>query len=140
MLACLGAGLSNAQIAHRLYLSEATVKGYVSRMLVKLECANRTQAGLLAHDAGIAGDLRQRQHARRPRAVADLDVHGGQPGGSGRRASGWLFGLQFADHLQRVADVLADVGHGVEDVPDRALAVDHIGDPARQQAEHRRYP
>ena len=53
VLACLGAGLSNAQIAGRLYLSEATVKGYVSRMLVKLGCANRTQAGLLAHDAGI---------------------------------------------------------------------------------------
>jgi signal transduction histidine kinase len=35
------------------YGSEATVKGYVSRMLVKLDCANRTQAGLLAHDAGI---------------------------------------------------------------------------------------
>jgi DNA-binding NarL/FixJ family response regulator len=27
----------------------------VSRMLVKLGCANRTQAGLLAHDAGIVG-------------------------------------------------------------------------------------
>src|SRR5215469_4902735 len=53
VLACLGEGLSNAQIAARLYLSEATVKGYVSRMLVKLECANRTQAGLLAHDAGL---------------------------------------------------------------------------------------
>jgi DNA-binding NarL/FixJ family response regulator len=53
VLAGLGEGLSNAQIASRLYLSEATVKGYVSRMLVKLECANRTQAGLLAHDAGI---------------------------------------------------------------------------------------
>ena len=53
VLACLGEGLSNAQIASRLYLSEATVKGYVSRMLVKLGCANRTQAGLLAHDAGI---------------------------------------------------------------------------------------
>jgi DNA-binding NarL/FixJ family response regulator len=55
VLACLGEGLSNAQIAGRLYLSEATVKGYVSRMLVKLGCANRTQAGLLAHDAGLAG-------------------------------------------------------------------------------------
>ena len=54
VLACLGAGLSNAQIAGRLYLSEATVKGYVSRMLYKLGCANRTQAGLLAHDAGLA--------------------------------------------------------------------------------------
>jgi len=53
VLGCLGEGLSNAQIASRLYLSEATVKGYVSRMLVKLGCANRTQAGLLAHDAGI---------------------------------------------------------------------------------------
>jgi DNA-binding NarL/FixJ family response regulator len=55
VLACLGEGLSNAQIGARLYLSEATVKGYVSRILVKLGCANRTQAGLLAHDAGIAG-------------------------------------------------------------------------------------
>ena len=53
VLACLGAGLSNAQIAQRLFLSEATIKGYVSRMLVKLDCANRTQAGLLAHDAGV---------------------------------------------------------------------------------------
>ena len=53
VLAGLGEGLSNAQIAARLYLSEATVKGYVSRMLVKLGLANRTQAGLLAHDAGI---------------------------------------------------------------------------------------
>jgi DNA-binding NarL/FixJ family response regulator len=55
VLDCLGEGLSNAQIAERLYLSEATVKGYVSRMLDKLGCANRTQAGLLAHDAGIVG-------------------------------------------------------------------------------------
>jgi DNA-binding NarL/FixJ family response regulator len=55
VLACLGEGLSNAQIAERLYLSEATVKGYVSRMLDKLGCANRTQVGLLAHDAGIVG-------------------------------------------------------------------------------------
>jgi DNA-binding NarL/FixJ family response regulator len=54
VLTGLGDGLSNAQIAARLYLSEATVKGYVSRMLDKLGCANRTQAGLLAHDAGLA--------------------------------------------------------------------------------------
>jgi DNA-binding NarL/FixJ family response regulator len=53
VLACLGEGLSNAQIAARLFLSEATIKGYVSRMLDKLGCANRTQAGLIAHDAGI---------------------------------------------------------------------------------------
>ena len=53
VLTCLGEGLSNAQIAARLYLSEATVKGYVSRMLEKLGVENRTQAGLLAHDAGL---------------------------------------------------------------------------------------
>ena len=53
VLTCLGRGLSNAQIAEHLFLSEATIKGYVSRMLVKLECTNRTQTGLLAHDAGL---------------------------------------------------------------------------------------
>ncbi|MFI6601977.1 response regulator [Nonomuraea sp. NPDC050536] len=53
VLALLGEGLSNAQIAARLYLAEATIKGYVSRMLDKLGCANRTQAGLIAHDAGL---------------------------------------------------------------------------------------
>jgi DNA-binding NarL/FixJ family response regulator len=59
VLACLTEGLSNAQIAGRLYLSEATVKGYISRLLVKLDCANRTQAGLLAHHAGLVGPDRQ---------------------------------------------------------------------------------
>ncbi|TDD75412.1 response regulator transcription factor [Actinomadura darangshiensis] len=53
VLACLGEGLSNAQIGKRLSLSEATVKSYVSRMLVKLGCENRTQAGLAAHNAGL---------------------------------------------------------------------------------------
>ena len=28
----------------------------------------------------------------------------------------------------------------LKDVPDRALAVDHVGDPAGQQAQHRRHP
>ncbi|MFV2177330.1 LuxR C-terminal-related transcriptional regulator [Actinomadura sp. LOL_016] len=53
VLACLGEGLSNAQIGKRLYLTESTVKSYVSRMLVKLGCENRTQAGLTAHSAGL---------------------------------------------------------------------------------------
>ncbi|MGH8875773.1 MAG: response regulator transcription factor [Stackebrandtia sp.] len=55
VLACLAEGLSNAEVGRRLYLSEATVKGYVSRLLLKLECDNRTQAGLLARDAGLTG-------------------------------------------------------------------------------------
>jgi DNA-binding NarL/FixJ family response regulator len=53
VLACLGEGMPNADIAGRLYLSEATVKTYVSRILDKLGCANRTQAGLLARAAGL---------------------------------------------------------------------------------------
>ncbi|MGW0227340.1 response regulator [Actinopolymorpha singaporensis] len=55
VLTCLGEGLSNAGIGRRLHLSEATVKGYVSRMLDKLGCENRTQVGLLAHEAGLTG-------------------------------------------------------------------------------------
>ncbi|MFI7598637.1 response regulator [Actinoplanes sp. NPDC049681] len=53
VLVMLGAGLSNAEIAHRLYMGEGTVKTHVSHVLVKLRCANRLQAALLAHDAGI---------------------------------------------------------------------------------------
>lgn len=53
VLACLGGGLSNAEIGTRLHLTEATVKGYVSNVLTKLDCDNRTRAGLLAHDAGL---------------------------------------------------------------------------------------
>jgi DNA-binding CsgD family transcriptional regulator len=50
---CLGQGLSNAQIGARLHLTESAVKGYVSRVLVKLGCANRTQAGLIAHELDL---------------------------------------------------------------------------------------
>jgi DNA-binding NarL/FixJ family response regulator len=47
-------GASNADIAAQLYLSEATVKAYVSRLLVKLDAANRVQIAILVHDAGLA--------------------------------------------------------------------------------------
>lgn len=53
MLGCLGEGLTNGEIAARLFLSEATIKSYVSRLLDKLDLANRTQAGLLAHQADL---------------------------------------------------------------------------------------
>jgi DNA-binding NarL/FixJ family response regulator len=52
VLTCLAHGMSNADIAGHLHLSPTTVKGHVSRILVKLNCLNRTQAGLLAHHAG----------------------------------------------------------------------------------------
>ncbi|HEX2132258.1 MAG TPA: response regulator transcription factor [Actinophytocola sp.] len=58
VLTLLGRGLSNADIGRALFLSEATVKSYVSRMLVKIDCRNRTQAGLLAREAGLVDDVR----------------------------------------------------------------------------------
>jgi len=49
-------GMSNAEIGRRLRMSETTIKTYVSRVLAKLDCANRVQAALLARDAGIVPD------------------------------------------------------------------------------------
>jgi DNA-binding NarL/FixJ family response regulator len=53
VLSLLGSGGSNAELAARLFVSEATVKTYVSRLLTKLDLANRTQAAILAHEAGL---------------------------------------------------------------------------------------
>lgn len=53
VLTLLGGGESNAVVAKRLFVSEATVKTYVSRLLTKLDLTNRTQAAILAHEAGL---------------------------------------------------------------------------------------
>jgi DNA-binding NarL/FixJ family response regulator len=53
VLRLVGRGESNATIAKELFVSEATVKTYVSRLLAKLDLANRTQAAILAHEAGL---------------------------------------------------------------------------------------
>jgi DNA-binding NarL/FixJ family response regulator len=53
VLVAVGRGLSNAEIGRELYLSEATVKTHVSRLLLKLGCANRVQVAIIAHDAGL---------------------------------------------------------------------------------------
>lgn len=54
VLRLLGSGLSNAEIADRLYLSEGTVRNYVSAVLTKLNLADRTQAAVLAVKHGLA--------------------------------------------------------------------------------------
>lgn len=48
----LGKGLSNYEIAKKLYISENTVKKHVSNILSKLELTHRTQAALLVNNAG----------------------------------------------------------------------------------------
>jgi DNA-binding NarL/FixJ family response regulator len=50
----IGQGKSNAEIAAALFMSVATVKAHVSRLLQKLDLDNRVQIALLAHDAGVA--------------------------------------------------------------------------------------
>ncbi|KJF22632.1 DNA-binding response regulator [Rhodococcus sp. AD45-ID] len=48
LLGLLGEGLTNRQIAARMFLAEKTVKNYVSRLLSKLGVERRTQAAILA--------------------------------------------------------------------------------------------
>jgi DNA-binding NarL/FixJ family response regulator len=54
VLAGLGRGLSNRQLAAELYVSEKTVKTHVSSLLAKLRLTDRTQAALFAVRAGVA--------------------------------------------------------------------------------------
>ncbi len=51
----VGAGASNAEIARMLFMSEATVKAHVSRLLSRLGVSNRVQIAILVHDAAQAG-------------------------------------------------------------------------------------
>ncbi|MED7929265.1 response regulator transcription factor [Nonomuraea sp. LP-02] len=53
VLALVGAGLSNAEIAGRLHIVEGTVKAYVSAILTRLDVRNRVQAAIIAHEAGL---------------------------------------------------------------------------------------
>jgi DNA-binding NarL/FixJ family response regulator len=55
VLSLLARGLTNADIAARLHLSEGTVRNYVSAVLAKLNVSDRTQAAVIALRYGMVG-------------------------------------------------------------------------------------
>ncbi|MBB5855390.1 response regulator [Amycolatopsis umgeniensis] len=59
VLALLGSGLSNADIAGKLFVVEGTVKAYVSTILNRLGARNRVQAAITAYEAGLVGGERE---------------------------------------------------------------------------------
>jgi len=53
VLRCLAEGMSNKEIAEKLYISTTTVRSHVSHILSKLGVSNRTQAALYAREQGL---------------------------------------------------------------------------------------
>ena len=55
VLVLVGQGLSNSEIAEKLFISVATAKAHVGRLLTKLTARDRVQLVIIAHRAGLVG-------------------------------------------------------------------------------------
>ena len=53
MLGAVARGLSNAEIAEELFMSHATAKTHVSRLLTKLDARDRAQLVMIAYESGV---------------------------------------------------------------------------------------
>ncbi|RFC78120.1 response regulator transcription factor [Streptomyces sp. AcE210] len=53
VLTLIGGGLTNAEVAERLFISGATAKTYVTRLLAKLDARDRVQLVIFAYEAGL---------------------------------------------------------------------------------------
>ena len=70
MLTLIASGLSNAEIAERLYISPATAKTHVAHLLTKLNARDRVQLVIIAYQAGLCPGLtRNGPRSQSPRAV-----------------------------------------------------------------------
>ncbi|WP_329123071.1 response regulator transcription factor [Streptomyces sp. NBC_01465] len=56
VVALVGGGLSNAEIAGKLFVVEGTVKAHVSAVLGRLDLKNRVQLAILAYEAGLVAE------------------------------------------------------------------------------------
>jgi DNA-binding CsgD family transcriptional regulator len=58
VLLSVAQGLSNQEIADSLFMSPATAKTHVSRLLTKLDARDRVQLVVMAYESGLVGDRR----------------------------------------------------------------------------------
>ena len=58
MLTLVGSGLSNTEIAADLFISVATAKTHVTRLLAKLDARDRVQLVIIAYEAGLVAPPR----------------------------------------------------------------------------------